>query len=236
MRFSIGKSGMFWTFLEPFFQVLVFVFIKVTLFGRLSDLFDYTVFLSLNFIAFNMFRHIVTNAMNSFTANKALFVYKQVKPIDTVIARALVELFLTSVIIVIFIFLGLYLGYDLSVKNLPMVVLAFLWLFIFSTFIGLLLAVGNTLYKSIGKIIKIMMTFLLFTSAVFYTIDMIPLNIREYLLLNPLVHFLEMLHGYFFDVLNDRYVDYEYIITITLFVMFISLILYKRVERKIISL
>ncbi|HHO65978.1 MAG TPA: hypothetical protein ENJ71_05620, partial [Epsilonproteobacteria bacterium] len=86
--------GLFWTFFQPFFQVMLFVLIKVFLFGRTSENFDYAVFLALNFTAFNMFKNIVNKSMGAFTANRGLFVYKQVKPIDTIIARSMVEVFI----------------------------------------------------------------------------------------------------------------------------------------------
>jgi len=55
MRFTSGRMGIFWTFFEPFFQILFFVVIKVFIFGRSSSHYDFAVFIALNFIAFNMF-------------------------------------------------------------------------------------------------------------------------------------------------------------------------------------
>ena len=44
MRFSAGQLGLFWTFFQPFFQVIIFVLIKVVIFGRSSNDFDFAVF------------------------------------------------------------------------------------------------------------------------------------------------------------------------------------------------
>ncbi len=89
--------------------------------------------------------------MGAFTANRALFVYKQVKPIDTIIARVLVEIFITGIIILIFVSIGFYFGFDMNIKNLVMVTLGFIWLIFFSLGFGLSIAVANTFYPSIGK-------------------------------------------------------------------------------------
>ncbi len=138
MRFSVSKTGLFWTFFEPFMQIVIFVLIKLILFGHTTETFDFAVFLALNFTAYNMFKNIATKSMGSFTANKALFVYKQVKPINTIVARVLVEIFITSIIILAFFAIGAYFGFDLNVKHLPLVALGFLWLvsllFFFWTF------------------------------------------------------------------------------------------------------
>lgn len=235
MRFSVSKTGLFWTFFEPFMQVFVMVLVKMLIFSG-SGNFDFAVFLSINFIAYNMFKDIVTKSMGAFQANQGLFVYKQVKPINTIIARVLLDIFMTSIIICIFVFIGWYFEFEFVIDNLMMVGFGFLWLIIFSFSFGLFLAVGNIFYPSIGRIISISMIFLMFGSAIFYTIDMVPVEIREILLYNPLVHFMTMIHGHYFYVLDDTYVDYEYMFFWTIGLLYPALWFYRRLEEKIISL
>jgi len=236
MRFSVSKTGLFWTFFEPFIQVFVMVLIKVVLFGRESENFDFAVFLALNFIAFNLFKHIIIKSMGAFTANKALFVYKQVKPIDTIIARTMVEVFITGVIIVFFLFIGVYFNFNLTVKNLPMVALGFLLLIAFAISLGVFLAVANRFYSSIGKTISILMTFMMFSSALFYTVEMLPFALQSLILYNPLVHFIEMIHGFYFYALDDKFVNYNYMLLWILIPLYLGLWLYKKLEERIISL
>jgi len=236
MRFSVSKSGLFWTFFEPFMQVFVMVIIKIILFGKAGDNFDFAAFLALNFTAYNMFKNIISKSMGSFTANKGLFVYKQVKPIDTIVARVMVEVFVTGIIILAFIAIGAYFGFDLNIQNLPMVTFGFMWLIIFSFSFGLFIAVSNTFYPSVGKVINISMIFLMFGSAVFYTIEMLPPQIQTFLLYNPLTHFMEMIHGYYFYVLDDGFIDYGYMVLWTLALLFSALWFYRRLEERIISL
>ena len=236
MRFSVSKTGVFWTFFEPFVQVLIMVLIKVLLFGRATDNFDFATFLALNFTAFNLFKNIITKSMGAFRANKALFVYKQVKPLDTIVARILVELFITGVIVICFVAIGFYFDYDLKVQNLPLVVLGFTWLVAFSFSLVVLLSVSNTFYPSVGKTVTMLMSFLMFGSAIFYTMEMLPLEIQSLLLWNPLVHFMEMIHGHYFYVLDDGLVSYYYMALWTLIPLYIGLWFYGKLEERIISL
>ena len=236
MRFSVSKTGVFWTFFEPFVQVLVMVLIKVLLFSTASNNFDFTVFLALNFTAFNLFKNIINKSMGAFKANKTLFVYKQVKPLDTIIARILVEVFITGIIIIFFVIIGLYFNYDLNVQNLPMVAAGFFYLVLFALSWATLLAVANSFVESVGKTMNMLMTFLMFGSAVFYTIEMLPLPIQNLLLYNPLVHFMEMIHGYYFNVLDDRFVDYNYMLLWTIIPLYLGLWFYRKLEKKIVSL
>ena len=235
MRFSSGKSGLFWTFMEPFIQILVFVLIKIMLFGRQGENFSFAVFLALNFTAFNLFKHIVLKSRDAFKANKGLFVYKQVKPIDTIIARGLVEIFITIVIIFIFIVIGYFLNFDMSIKDFNMVVFGFVILILFAYSFGLFVAVSNVFFQSIGKLIGFLMTALMFGSAVFYTLDSLPYQAREFLLINPLTHVIELIHGSYFEALDTKYVNYSYIALWTLFLLYIGLWLYYKLEKRIIS-
>jgi capsular polysaccharide transport system permease protein len=236
MRFSSGRMGIFWTFFEPFFQILIFVLIKMMLFGSGESNFDFAVFLALNFTAFNMFKNIVIKSTASFQANKALFLYKQVKPIDTIIARSMVEVFITSIIIFIFIFLGLYFDFDMNIKDLTMVTMGFISLILFSLAFGLCIAVLNVFIDSVGKLINFFMTALMFASAVFYSVDILPKEMQEWLMYNPISHFMEIIHGFYFHSLDDRFVSYWYIFIWTLSLFYIGLWLYVKLEKRIISI
>lgn len=236
MRFSSGRMGIFWTFFEPFFQIMVFVLIKLLLFNSGDNHFDFAVFLALNFTAFNMFKNIVIKSTGAFKANKALFLYKQVKPIDTIVARTMVEVFITAIIILIFLFIGFYFDFDMAIDDLSMVSFGFLWLIIFSFSFAVVVAVLNVFVESISKIVGFFMTALMFGSAVFYYIEILPLELQHWLMYNPLTHFMEMIHGFYFESLDDKFVSYEYISLWTITLLYIGLWLYVKLEKRIISI
>ena len=235
VRFSAGKMGYFWVIFEPLLQIFIFVGVKVMLFGTNSAL-DYPVFITLGFVGFNFFRHVVDQSMGAFRANKGLYAYKQVKPIDTIVSRVLIEFLVTSIIVFIFIFFGLYFGFDLNVDNLGMLLLSFIWLTIFAVGFGIFAAVISAFYDSLKKVIKLVLSPLMFISAVFYPMQDMPQTLKELLYYNPLAHFMELLHSYYFVVLNDDFVDYNYILMWTFIPLYIGLWSYQRLEKRIISL
>ncbi len=242
MRISVGKSGLFWTFFEPFMQVFIFISIRMAILSQgghtgAGSNYDPAVFMASGFIAFNMFKHILSSSTGAFIANKGLFAYKQVKPVDTVIGRALVEIFLTCIIIIFFLAFGFLFSFDnLLPKNTLMVFVGYTWLLLFSLGIGLFVAVGNTFFISIGKFIGIISFALLIFSAVFFPLVSLPPLAQELLLYNPLVHFMEMIHGYYIYGLDDCFVDYRYMTLWTIIPLFMGLLLYTRLEKRIISL
>jgi len=88
---------------------------------------------------------------------------------------------------------------------------------------------------SIGKFIGIISFTLLIFSAIFYPIISLPSAAQDILLYNPLVHFMEMIHGFWLDELDTQFVDYLYMLEWTLIPLFIGIWLYYRLEKRIIS-
>jgi capsular polysaccharide transport system permease protein len=239
MRITVGKSGLFWTFFEPFFQTFVFILIHIAITGQSSagnTPYNYNVFLASGFIAYNIFRNILMNGAGSFIANKNLFIYKQVKPIDTLFSRTLVALFINLIVIFIFILIGFFTHQDnLMPKNPLMVMVAYIWFTIFSFGISLIVATGSVFYISISKFMGIASFALLMVSGIFYSVSSLPPSVQTIILYNPLVHFMEMIHGYYIYGLDDRYVDYRYLVLWTVLPLFIGFWLYERLEKRIIS-
>jgi len=123
----------------------------------------------------------------------------------------------------------------MSIKDFNMVVFGFVILILFAYSFGLFVAVSNVFFQSIGKLIGFLMTALMFGSAVFYTLDSLPYQAREFLLINPLTHIIELIHGSYFEALDTKYVNYSYIALWTLFLLYIGLWLYYKLEKRIIS-
>ncbi len=235
-RFGTKKLGYFWAIMDPFTQILMFSLIKTAVSGQSMPGIDYPVFLASGFLTFNFFKAVMMGSMQSFNANKALFSYKQVKPFDTIVSRFFLEFLIVSVAIFVFICVGLYIELDVSPKDFNMVLIAFLWLGIFAFGIGILFAVIGTFYETFTKIIGFISMPLFFLSGLLYTVDSLPQFARDVILYNPVVHFIEMIHGNYFLVLDAQYVDYTYMMYWTLIPLFTGLYFYIHSEKKIISL
>ena len=215
-------------------MIIVFSVIKELLGRKIANDIDYPVFLATSFIAYNMFKAIALKSMDAFNANKGLFVYKQVKPIDTIISRSLIEILISGVITLIFLFIGWFMGFNIECKNILGVLLAYIWIALFGISLGIFFAVVGFFYENFKNIIKIMFLPLFFLSGLFYTLDSLPKIARDILIYNPVINFMEMIHGNYFYSLDTDYVNYTYMLFWTLIPMFFGLWLYKNSEKKII--
>lgn len=234
-RFGSKRMGYFWAIFDAMLMVLIFAGLKSAISENTMAGIDFPVFLATGFLAFYLWKNIVSRSMSAFGANSALFAYKQVKPFDTIITRVLLEILVSTMATLVFIAIGLYFDFEVAVDDFTMVMFAVVWLIVFGFGIGLMSAVFAHFYETFGKIVNILMTPLLFVSALMYTVDSLPPVLRELILYNPLVHFIEMIHGFYFKVLDTTYVDYEYMLYWTLVPLYIGLYFYVKGEKRILS-
>jgi capsular polysaccharide transport system permease protein len=227
--------GYFWAIVEPSTQIAVFAAVKLLFFGSSMPGVDFAVFLASGFLVYNLFKNILSASMSAFDANQALFIYSQVKPIHAIFARILVEFLIFIFVSLFFLCIGWYFNFDINIKNLNMILLTVLWVIIFAFSLGLLFAVIGTFYETFKKVVNLIMSPLLFLSALFYTVEQLPPAVREIILYNPVAHFMELIHGSYIEVLDTKYVDYTYIMYWTIIPLFLGLYFYINSERKIVS-
>ena len=234
-RFGSKKGGYFWALFDAMLMVLIFAGLKSMIADNSMPGIDFPVFLASGFLAFFMWKNIVGGFMGAFSANAALFNYRQVRPFDTLVSRFLIELLVSTMATLAFISIGLYFEFDIAVQDFTMVMLAVAWLALFAFGFGLFSAVLATFFENYAKVVNIVMTPLLFISALMYTVDSLPPILREIILYNPLVHFIEMIHGNYFVTLSTEYVDYSYMFFWTFIPLFAGLYLYRGSEEGIIA-
>jgi capsular polysaccharide transport system permease protein len=234
-RFGTKKLGYFWAIFDAMLMVLIFASLKSAIAPQSFIGLDFSVFLASGFLAYFLWKNIVNRFLTSFSANSALFVYKQVKPFDTLISRFFLEILISFIATMIFLFIGWFFNFNISIQNFNMVILAVIWLSIFAFSFGLFSAVISSFYETYEKLVSVIMSPLLFISALMYTVDSLPPSLREIILYNPLVHFIEMIHGNYFIVLDTKYVDYEYMFYWTIVPLFLGLFLYRKAQYKIVA-
>lgn len=235
VRFGSQKMGYLWAIIDSAAMIIVFSFIKTAIGSNHTPGIDYPVFLATSFLSYNLFRSIVMKSMDAFGANSALFAYKQVKPIDTIFSRTAVEVSVMTIVTFIFILVGVYFDFDMQVKDFIMVSFALCWFILFGMSLGIFFAVIVSFYENFKKIVGLIFLPMLFLSALFYSVESLPIVAREIILYNPIVHFIELIHGSYFAVLDTYYVDYKYMFLWTFIPLFIGLWMYQKSEEKIIS-
>ena len=231
-RFGTYRLGYFWALLEPLAHIAVIL----TIFGirskRIIPGIDFPVFLITGLVPFFMFRNIVLRLMNAVDANKGLFNYKQVKPLDALIARLILEGVIYLFVFVLFISAAGLLGYDISIPDPLGLMAIFAMVYLFSFGLGIIACIMFTLYTESKKFIPILIHPLYIISAVLFPMNAIPQQYQKWFLWNPLVHAMELLRTSFFASFRTETGDIFYLVAWTISVLMLGLSVYwiKRTE------
>jgi capsular polysaccharide transport system permease protein len=196
-------GGQWWGFLwavgEPLAGAAVMLAIYAAAKAPVLAGVDTVLFLVSGFLPFQLFKTLVLRGMDSIDANQGLLGYRQVRPVDTVLARAAVEVTLhLGITLAAWSLLG-WLGH-VVVPARPLELMAYsAALIAFGSACGLVAAVATAGALSRARAI-VRLAFLPLTAAsgVLFPLALLPQPLRELLLLNPLTHILEGLRSAFF--------------------------------------
>jgi len=235
-RLAAGRAAWLWLLLEPVAHVAVLMLIFSFVRDRVVPGVSFALFLMVGVIGFNMFRNASSRSIDAITANAALFSYRQVKPVDTVLVRAALEGLIEFVVLVILCAGAILIGLD-AVPHDPLGVwIALLLLTGFGAGLGLVFSVGADLVPEIGKIVKLAFTPLYFMSGVMFPPMLLPQYVREWFFLNPAAHGLEALRGAFFaDYHVAPELDLGYLAAWALIAIFLGLALHVRYAQRLLA-
>lgn len=184
--------GAVWTLFEPLAHTLLLVSVLSTIRTRIAPGSEYPVFLATGLIPFFLFQHLALRLMDGIDANRGLFAYRQVKPLDTLISRACVEALMNLLVYAFTLTLLAWLGYHV-VPHQPLEMIAVNLLLIALGFsCGTYFAVVSHGRPRVRSLIRLATWPLYFASGVIFPVDLAPREIFEWLLWNPLLHVIEL--------------------------------------------
>ena len=235
-RFGQYRLGYVWVLLEPLLSIGIMIFLFGTVMQRTLPGMEYEIFLLNGIIPFFMFRSGVTQALSATQSNKGLFSYRPVKPIDALLARIFLEFLLKFIAYTFFSLAFLWFGSSISFEHIPALLFYWLLLFIFMLAFSLIFMVIGDFSKEVGKFLSVGFLILYLLSGILYSIQIIPVQYREYLLWNPLIHIIELMRHAVapaYELVSG--ISLSYFVIWIILSLFIGLLLYKRFERQMVK-
>lgn len=192
-RLSKKRLGWLWLFLEPIGHVGLLMFVFSVIRGRSMPGMDFAVFLAIGVLGYGMFSGIALRSMDAISANAALFAYRQVKPVDTILVRTLLEGILQVLVAVLLLAGAAFVGLKVAMVDMMGIFVAASALWALGTGIGLMLSVTACLLPDVAKMLRVALAPLVILSGVFYAPFMVPPEFRALILFNPIMHGIELL-------------------------------------------
>lgn len=235
-RLFASRAAWAWLIAEPLFHAAYLTVIYTSIRVRSVGGIDLVIWLLAGLMGFFFFRRTASQVSEALNANRGLFYYRQVKPLDTFVSRALLEGAL-MVVLTAAIFSGAgLLGHAFSPEAPLTVLLAFFCAWITGFSWGVVEAVLSDIVPELSNVIDLASRPLFLISGVMFPLSLLPPVLRDGLMLNPLAHLLEQLRlgiASHYHAVPEANLAYPYACALVL--LFTGLLLLRRFEWKVLS-
>ncbi len=185
--------GLLWTVAEPVahLAVVMTLFIAVRHLARPGI--DPALFLASGLVPFFLFRNLALRGADAVKQNFGLFSYRQVKPFDTLISRAMVEAMLSSLAYAVVLGAIAWWGIPVWPARPLELFLASMVLIALGFGLGLTLMVACTDRPRLRTVIGLLFVPIYLLSGVIFQLDRVPREWLDWLLLNPVLHLIDLM-------------------------------------------
>ncbi|MCB4321032.1 ABC transporter permease [Alcaligenes sp. 13f] len=229
------RAAWFWLLMEPVLHISFITFLFTVIRLRTVGGIDASIWIVIGMLAFFTFRRTAVQVMYAADSNKPLFAYRQVHPFDTAIARGALEAFLMALVSAVILTGVALFGHDVRPDDPIQVLITMFGLWVFGVGYGLIASVLMALVRETEHVLKILMMPLYLISGVIMPISAVPQPYRDILLLNPLVHGLELVrHGFssYYHMVPGISMGYLYVWGVVS--LFFGLLLYRRFTQQLV--
>lgn len=235
-RLFATRAAWAWLIVEPLFHAAylatIYTVVKIRSVGGI----DIVIWLLSGLMAYFIFWRTASQVSESLNGNRTLFSYRQVKPLDALISRAILEGALMTVLSVVVFFVTTLLDHPFIPEAPLTVLLSMLCAWVAGLGWGMIVAVVSDLVPELGNVIDLASRPLYLISGVVFPLSVLPAALRDWLMLNPLAHLLEQLRlgiAPHYHAVPEANLAYPYLCSLLL--GFAGLLLLRRFEGKLLA-
>lgn len=230
-RYGRKNIGVLWLFVEPLlFSLMISAVWGFARADRVSDL-NILAFVITGYPLMMMWRNASNRAIGAISANSSLLYHRNVRVLDTIVSRMLLEV--AGATIAQILIISAFVALDWIPMPIDPFYMVMAWcLMIFFAFgLGLVICAIAQQVETFSKLWSTFSFLLMMISGVFFFVHSLPQNIRDYVQWIPMVSGSEMFrHGYFGDII-PTYENIPYLITIDLLLLWLGLVMIRHFSR-----
>jgi lipopolysaccharide transport system permease protein len=228
-KYKDSVLGILWSFFNPLLIMIVFTAIFSMLFGRNID--NYPVYFLSGRLIYDFFSAGSKGAMNSIKRNsgilKKIYVPKYMFAVSAVCYEFVNFLISFAILFGVMIVTGAPFYPTLILSIIP---IGLLFVLVFG--LGLILAICNTYFSDIGYLYNVFTLVLMYASALFYPIEVVPVRVQVLFTLNPVYTAISTFRECVYGVVPD-FLSLAYLAVFAFTVLIIGVILFRMYEKKL---
>ncbi|MCI9642997.1 MAG: ABC transporter permease [Eubacterium sp.] len=201
LKYRDSVLGIFWSFIQPLLNMAVLSVVFSSILGKRGNIACYPVYLFTGRLLFEFFTTSTKAALMSFRTNapiiKKVYVPKYIYPLSSILSTFVnlaISLLCFICVWIFFRLTGISGGDSLTISGYALLFfIPLLLLLIFTTGVGLILAVFQVYFRDIKYIWDVFCTLLFYAVPIIYSIDTITSKWTRMLIeINPIYHIMEL--------------------------------------------
>ena len=196
VRYRRSVLGIVWTLLNPLLMMAIFTVVFSTLFARTLN--NFPIYYMSAHLSWHFFSLTTSTAMTSMIRNSALYKRIYVPKYIFVLAVVVGEIINLLLSLIPLCFLLLILRHPLTPAIL-FVPVGFVILFAVTTGVSFMVATIAVFFDDITQLYQVILQALMYLTALFYPISIVPPTWRVLIELNPLYHVIQLLRAPIYD-------------------------------------
>lgn len=229
-----GKSlGYLWAIFQTAFGVAIFWAVRHFAHAAAPHGMTVLAYLVSGFGIWNIIAQNLNKCMAAVDGNRALLTFPQVTPLDIMLARSLVVTSTQVVSMTIILGCGVLFGYPLQISDLGLLIYTILLASFLGVGMGAILGALAFYVPALHQIVPMIMRLLFFVSGVFYSVSTFSHRVGDFLMLNPIMQFIEIARMALSYSYTSPYADIWYVTQVTACSLFLGMLLERYVRRKV---
>lgn len=235
-RFARTKLGVLWMFVEPLIHIGVFYILwsyrdKNTL-GDMSLI----MFLVTGFIPYFTFTHTYNAVVGSLRGgNRALLSHRHLGTTDIVLSGAIVEGLKLVIVFAVLLSILMLIGREVHIYDPLQVIACFFVFWLIGIGLGMVIEALSSIVFSLTIVMRFLMRFLYFTSGVIFPVTMLPYDLVQILLWNPMLHLVSLVRASFTLVDPMEGVSFNYPIQFAIILLAFGLLTFRALQRRMLA-
>jgi len=234
-RFGRSYGGYFWAIAEPaaVIALLSLVFSELARRPPIGDSFAF--YFASGYLAFHIYSDIAMNISQSVRVNLTLLNFPRVTPLDTILARFVLQS-LTVIVVFVIMITAIAMADGVSIRPNPA---AIAFAIVLAQCLGLAVGTLNCVIFAIipvwERIFGIINRPLFLISGIFFEYDSLPRYAQDLIWYNPLVHIVALMRRGLFPTYSPDFISIPYVVFLIFTVGLLGILMLRAFHAKVIE-
>ena len=232
-KYKESVLGVLWTILSPLLMMTLFTIVFATLFSR--NIYNYYVYFLCGWCLFQFFTSAISASMESIKGNKSIL-QKTPAPKYIFVLGSILSEFLNFLIMLILLVVIMFVTH--APFYFPIIfcsIIPIILLVVMIIGLGLMLSIACVYYTDIKHLWTVVSMMLMYASAIFYPIEIVPEQFRGYLFLNPLYWVIDQFRCFVYQGIAPNAISLINLLLLSLIILICGIIIFKKYDDKVVT-